>query len=310
MRKLLLLSLLSSLLLLTGCEFFSEEPSKGNINYVVVGLDYENSSVSNLSGPLNDAREMSSVLDSLIAKTERTGGKTFLMLQEGSSLTPSDPLYPTVDNVTTKLNDIASTASDDDLTIFYYSGHGEVDSGKLILATKDGSINETDRMAPLTLLHLMNGISGKKLLLVDNCYSGQYVEESNSSLSMVYSDYDYYAKYFSDESYALSDMYVLSASAKNTESYEAYFTEAGHSHGYFTYALLKGLGWVHTDTAGVYSATASDGIPPSASRSAITVDSLYAYILENQMIKSGKLYYPHQHPMTNGGAMDMVLFNF
>lgn len=325
MKKLLLLSLLLSLLLLTGCELFLDEPSKGNINYVVVGLDYENDTyangtyyvANNLEGTLNDAKEMSSALDSLITKTGRTGGKTFLMLQEGTlhdATTINDVLYPSVDHVTSKLTDIATTATENDLTIFYYSGHGEEDTGRLVLATTTGIINDEDWMEPLVLLNCINGIKGKKLIILDSCYSGQFVEESDSSLSMVYSDYDYYAKYFSDASYELSDMYVLSASANNNLSYEINDDNVtnNHHHGEFSYALLKGLGLVHTYGNDGVSVEISfqSGNPPAASRSVITVDSLYTYILDNQTIQSNKLYFYHQHPMTNGGAMDMVLFNF
>ncbi|WP_320130740.1 caspase family protein [uncultured Sphaerochaeta sp.] len=317
MKKHLVLLLLLSLLLLTSCELFTEEPAKGKVNYVVIGLDYknDNSSSDDLKGTLNDAKEMSTTLDALITKTDRPKGTAYLMIQEGSDIATSDPLYPSITNVETKLAELKDSAADNDLTIFFYSGHGEENTGKLVLATTDGLLHGEDRMAPLTLLSLMNDIPGKKLLLLDSCYSGQFVGESASSESTVYSDYDFYAKYFSDESYGLSNLYVLSASANNTVSWELFpdDTTNDHHHGVFTYALLEGLGLVHTygttDDSSVTLLSFSPTIP-AAKDSAVTVDSLYAYVIDNQTLSSNSYSYYHQHPMTNGGAMDMVLFNY
>jgi hypothetical protein len=308
-----ILALFLFLLLLSGCEYLSTEPTKGKVHYVVVGLDYENASnINNLGGPLNDAREFAATLDSLITNAGRAEGSKFLMIQEDISYTSetiSDALYPSVEHVTSTLENLVSLTGENDLTVFFYSGHGEEDTGKLVLGTTTGINTEDDRMSPETLLSLMNALKGKKLLLVDNCYSGNYVEESSSSLSGVYSDYDYYAKFFSDDTYELLDLYVLSASSKNSESYEAYFREAGHKHGYFTYVLLEGLGWPYSHSSDLSSVTLEE-IPPAASKSKLSIDDLYAYVLDNQTISSNMLIFPHQHPMTNGGAMDLVLFNF
>jgi hypothetical protein len=312
-KAIAILILFFFLLLLSGCEYLSTEPTKGKVHYVVVALDYENASnINSLEGPLNDGQEFAAALDSLITSAGRIEGSKFLMVQEGPSHTNetiSDSLYPSVDHVTSTIENLVSLTSEDDLTIFFYSGHGEADTGKLILGTTTGTNTEDDRMSPETLLSLMNTLEGKKLLLIDNCYSGNYVEESSSSLSGVYSDYDYYAKYFSDDTYELSDLYVLSASSNNSESWEAYFIEDGHQHGYFTYVLLEGLGWPHSHSSDL-STVELEEIPPASSKSKLSVDDLYTYVLDNQTISSSTLIYPHQHPMTNGGAMDLVLFNF
>jgi hypothetical protein len=312
-KSIAILILFFFLLLLSGCEYLSTEPTKGKVHYVVVGLDYENASnITNLGGPLNDAREFAAALDSLITSAGKTEGSKFLMVQEDTSYsneTISNVLYPSVDHVTSTIENLVSLTSEDDLTIFFYSGHGETDTGKLVLGTTTGINTEEDRMSPEILLSLMNTLNGKKLLLIDNCYSGNYVEESNSSLSGVYSDYDYYAKYFSDDTYELLDLYVLSASSNNSQSYEAYFSEAGHKHGYFTYVLLEGLGWPQSHSSDLSSVTLEE-IPPAASKSKLSADDLYTYVLDNQTISSNAFIYPHQHPMTNGGAMDLVLFNF
>jgi hypothetical protein len=330
MKKLYFLLLLLPLLLFTGCEFFTDEPSKGNIHLVSVGLNYHGTNVNYLQGTLNDASELQEVLKKVSSNIDRND--TFsLLIQDGGVLISeatnniraqydydsiSDVDLPTKSRIIEILSELKDV-NENDLTIFTYSGHGD-DDGSLIIAPPrtDGSIfiDETNiyddcRFTVKELLDAMNKIPGKKLLLIDSCYSGQHVEESSSSLSTVYSDYDYYAKYFSDESYELPDIYVLSASANNTESYEDYFDEAGHNHGYFTYALLDALGWPRSHSTDL-SSVIIDDIPPAAKNSVVTVDGLYEYIIEHQLIDSYSLFKSFQHPMTNGGAMDMVLFNF
>ncbi|AEV30798.1 Caspase domain-containing protein [Sphaerochaeta pleomorpha str. Grapes] len=330
MKKRYILLLLLPLLLFTSCEFFTDEPSKGNVHVVSVGLNYHGTNANYLQGTLNDARELQEVLKKVSSNIERNG--TFsLLIQDGGVLISEETYYkraqydydsisdvdlPTKSKIIEILSELKDV-NDNDLTIFTYSGHGD-DEGALIVAPPradgsifDGSSNIYDdcRFTVKELLDAMEKIPGKKLLLIDSCYSGQHVAESSTSLSTVYSDYNFYAKFFSDESYDLSNLYVLSASANNTKSYEDYFDEADHNHGYFTYALLDALGWPRSHNTDL-SSVIIDGIPPAARNSVVTVDSLYAYVLKHQLISSNKLYLSHQHPMTNGGAMDMVLFNF
>ncbi|MFA6680780.1 MAG: hypothetical protein WCS35_02010, partial [Sphaerochaeta sp.] len=128
MKKILMILTLFSLLLITSCELSMEDPKAGDVHYINVGIDYKNNGITtidvkdNLNGTVNDAKELFKALGAVIGKSKRKADG-FLMVQEGIS--PAnflDPDYPSLTNVKKYLEELEAT--DKDLTIFTYSGHG------------------------------------------------------------------------------------------------------------------------------------------------------------------------------------------
>ncbi|NLZ76882.1 MAG: hypothetical protein GX911_02810, partial [Spirochaetales bacterium] len=157
------------------------------------------------------------------------------------------------------------------------------------------------------LLKELQPIKGRKLVILDSCESGTSVPPSESSVSLVRSPSlsDWFDTYVSDESYAIPPVTLFTAAA-DSDSYEM---GGDHIHGVFTLALLEALGGYHdNDTFRM-----GDTIP-AEKNGVVTVDSLYAYVMEHQKLPlKTTIYRPtsmYQHPMTNGGAMDLVLFRF
>ncbi|MDT4763306.1 caspase family protein [Sphaerochaeta sp. PS] len=313
--KKLLIFLAMTLFLFSSCELFMEEPlMKGKIYTVIIGLDYENSSHDNLSGTLNDAKEL---IETFAAVAERDGREyhNYPMIQEEGSVPsvssfPSN--YPSKSNVEYNLAAIKALSTEDDLTILTYSGHGVELSGELVFGTTDP---DSDTYMDVTeLLSLMGEIKGKKLIILDSCFSGMAVQSSPSSTSTILDNSiaKFFATYYSAETYRKPDLFVLSASA-HTDSYEDSFpSTVDHNHGYFSYALLQALGWDHPHAVDL--TTVTPGYPPAAKGGRITVDGLYQYILNHQGIDSRFKIFNytgfHQHPLTTGGALDLVLFSF
>lgn len=313
MKKILMILTLLSLLLIISCELSMEDPKAGDVHYINVGIDYKNNGVTNidvtdnLNGTVNDAKELFDALGAVIGKSKRKADG-FLMVQEGNSPANfSDPDYPSLTNVKKYLEELEAT--DKDLTIFTYSGHGIKETGHLVLAYT-GSKYET--LDPATLLSWMDAIPGKKLVILDSCFSGMAVEGSPSSTNTVLNNSisKFFETYHSSGKYEKPDLYVLSASA-HTDSYEMDFDPLGdkpHYHGIFTYALLEGLGWNHANNS-----PDNAGSPPAATGGNITVDSLFKYVKKNQAIPSRmKLlsnWTHYQHPLTTGGPLDLILFN-
>ncbi len=322
MKKILLLLTLASLLFFTSCELFMDEPAKGVVYYINVGLDYENNgAVKTLYGTTNDAEELQRTLSAVISKANRTG-TGYRMIQEGSGYTGDEtytinsiPIsnYPTKTNITSILTNLKAIANTEDLILFTYSGHGYEESGNLLLA-KPSVATSASSLSPQELLTLMAPIPGKKLIILDSCFSGMFVEKSPSSTNTVLNNSiaKFFETYHSSDTYGKPDLFVLTAST-HTDSYEATFGTGANSHGHgiFTYALLEALGWGHSnDTA------ALDGIityPPATKDSLITVDGLFKYVKANQAIPSSlKLFSSwseFQHPKTTGGPLDLILFN-
>lgn len=323
MKKILILLTLLSLLLVTSCELFLDEPGQGDLYYINVALDYKNntSNTDNLGGTLNDAEELHQALGSITARVQRAG-TGYRMIQKGSGYTGDQtytiggtPIsnYPTKSNISSLLTNLSAVVQEDDLTIFTYSGHGVKESGHLVLA-KPGFTVTAETLDPTTLLSLMAAIPGKKLVILDSCYSGMFVEESPSSTSTVLDDsiQTFFEKYHSSDRYGKPDLYVLTASA-HADSYEMDFgTEAiEHKHGIFTYALLDALGWKHTSKTD--PSLVQIFYPPAAKWGRITVDGLFKYITKNQAIPTHLRLFgswsEYQHPLTTGGPLDLVLFN-
>ena len=304
------------LLLFSSCELFLQEPS-GSIHAIYVALNYHGTDVNHLEGTLNDAKELNQSLANLSSRHHRPY-TAYSYLQEGgnSSSEYDDPStfgsLPTKENVLNQISALASVLSENDLTIFNYSGHG-IKGGSFVLASPDALDSniydtnkklKTDALLSVTeLLAALSELPGKKLLILDSCYCGSFVQESGSSLSLIergtFLD-DAFDTYFSSEHYSPS-LSVLAATTSNNTSREMPSTVA-HIHGYFTAALLDGLGWDH-DTNSLCERS------PAMEKGELTTDSLFAYILDNtDYTINGKYILHYQHPTISGGAYALRLF--
>jgi len=321
-RVILLLPIL--LLLMASCELYYEQPVQtGKVRIVSIGITYENEpdgndNLSNLPGTVFDAKELSSAFSQQAVRAgwDSADVEITLLLQEGdvySAATVNADGYASREELENTLADIAGAATDNDLTIITYSGHGIEETGELIMAYTSNeeaiTLSETSPLivTPEWLHARISPIKGKKLLILDSCYSGVFIPESPSSSSWVYDNGidDWYGKYFSDEEYQIPSFVVFTASA-DSDSYEQQFET--HKHGVFSSALLEALGWNHT------TVTIAGGVPPAARNGLLSVDSLYQYIKKHQAYPVRWSIFtmdkPIQHPMVTGGAMDMLLFSY
>ncbi|MGE4464665.1 caspase family protein [Sphaerochaeta sp.] len=318
----LILLLLIPTLVFSSCELFWEKPMEGDVYAIMVALDYENSSQSDLAGTIPDAEELFFALTAVTSKADRAfHGYKFLQEDKDiySSSTTHDiggtPIsdYPSITNIENAIAQLATITKDEDLILFTYSGHGGADGTIALAPMNSGDTAYT--YLTTTLLTRLSAVKGKKLVILDSCYSGIPIPESSSSLSLVYENSinDWFNQYWSSEDYTIPDIFLLTAAA-DTESWE--ISVAGHKHGDFTLTLLEGLGWPDPHPTISANPTTVDAVsqPRALKGSVLTVDSLYSYIKDHQTypIRS-TLFWPRtnvQHPMTNGGAMDMILFRF
>ncbi len=321
MKRLIFLVPILIILTFTSCELFYEEPAKGNVYIVSIGISYTNDSpdvIENLSGTVADATELSNALQFWAEDSGYQTVTTYLMVQDTTAhdtTTINDSAYPSKENLYSRLDTIAASATENDLTILSYSGHGVELTGELVLALTDtsGAIDlNTMLLEQNDLLTRVAAIPGRKLLLIDSCYSGTFISDSASSLSLVYDNGidDWYDQYYSSDSYEVPKIMILTASA-HTDSYEQ--TIDGRTHGVFSNTLLAGLGWEHDDTLST-GGTVVTTIPPASNHKVLSVDSLYEYVKENQTLPvRWSIFDPSlylQHPMVTGGALDMTLFTF
>ncbi len=309
----IILIILTTLFL--SCELFYEDTTTyGDVYVVSVGIDYaNNNNAYTLYGTINDAKELQKAFK-LVAEQANKTFFGYLMIQEGSSTTQAtfdDPAYPSWTNIKATLTSIKDSASEHDLTIFTFSGHGLDKRGDLLLAhesTNGSPSTQGILLSPEDLLEEISKIPGRKLIIIDSCYSGLLVEEGSSSLSTHYYKRidQWFEKYFDAMEYTKPTLMMLTAAAAH-DSYEVDI-QTNHRHGVFTEALLRALGWFHPHTPEHTSVDIQ-----ALNNNRLTVDSLFSYIKKNQILPTHWSLFSDtkfQHPTTTGGPLDMVLLQF
>ena len=308
-----------------SCELAQDAPRQGTMYLVSIGLNYHGTNVNYLNGTLNDEREIRKAFETVCQLSARPFlGYSFV--QEGGPLlaeesyrplyaydSVEDPSLPTRDHILNKLSTLSGVLKPEDLTICYYSGHG-YDDGSLVVAPanplgaifkEDGTVDNECLLSVETLLSSLQTLPGAKLLILDSCYCGSFVQECETSISLIEKDAyldDAFGTFFAPGKNPPS-VFVLAATTKDNTSKEP--KGSTHPHGYFTQALLQGLGW--KEETGKLETT----VPPAGHNRRVSADNLYAYIHSHQQIPTeGTSTYQYQHPVVTGGSRDLVLFTY
>lgn len=121
----------------------------------LVGNTYSNNSLHSLgTGPVNDVNAIKGMLGTMSATPYR--------ITTAKDVTKS--------GILNGIRNTFAEADDDDISLFFYSGHG-MQGGKLVG-------NDLASLSPSELRRTMDEIPGKKIVLVDACYSGALIQKS------------------------------------------------------------------------------------------------------------------------------------
>lgn len=80
----------------------------------------------------------------------------------------------TANEMLDSVSKVFSEAKSEDISLFYYCGHGNENDGALIGIDMDSHVSATD------LRSVLDGIPGRKIVLIDACYSGALIGRSLS----------------------------------------------------------------------------------------------------------------------------------
>jgi hypothetical protein len=146
----------------------------------VVGINYyKDKAINPLLGCVNDAKGVKSVLD-----RHGDGSKNFEV-----KLKVASNKNNTIKRKTLK-NEVKILFKDDnEIALFYFSGHGHIDSMGSYLMTSDCKDGD-DGLSMSELLTIVNGSNAKnKIIVLDCCYSGEFGNVSrtayNNALTIV-----------------------------------------------------------------------------------------------------------------------------
>ena len=200
--------------------------------------EFENDNDDNterLNGPYNDIAGMGKAL----------GG---LSLRRFQTYERKECTYAQIDSAITSL---LSGARDQDISLFYFSGHG----------TKGGYLYTSDKQGytPAHLRQKLDAVKGRKVVIIDACYSGGLIQDAAVSKSggdpLRDFERDFMAAFQGGNSggddaiakaaFNPSDYFVLTACRADETSGSFKRTRDGvvTYYGIFTYGLCVGIGY-------------------------------------------------------------------
>ncbi len=316
--------ILLSLLILSGCEYFIDpgiqiEPK---LYLFAIGIGYEHSPINDLDYTKADAAALSSQIAYLLEGKMDYEIALLMDEEEGFTLSAVDAANGIMEKAVLgkeaisieRLSEImmsqafSNAPEDEDIIIFYYAGHGKDETGDLVYTYDYGDAENYEVISVRTLFDsLMAEMKGRKLIMLDSCYSGNFIEDGDlaelksydeegtlintgigAAVSLAY-------RSLGGKNSAKPDCYVISAASKDQAAYEA--KEFGH--GYFTYAILEYLGYDTQNSEPCYTSKFDSSV--------ITVSDLYQGIVENHPA-AGMIKY--DTPCITPSRYDMAVFSF
>ena len=206
---------------------------------LLVGQTYPDRLNLRLTGPANDVAAL----------------KTSLERFRSTPYDVTVKMNLTADGIVSAIDEVFGGAGGQDVSLFYYSGHG-VESDD---ASSRGALLGADGYDSLTADELraaLDGVPGRKIVVIDSCYSGNFLTSrtaqallrgANAVSEPEFTNEDFAASFISAFSVkkrrglAADDYFVITAAAADEESFEDRVN--GVTMGYFTAALCEGCGY-------------------------------------------------------------------
>ena len=158
-----------------------------------------------------------------------------------------DGIKPTRAAILSCLQKVTEAAEEDDLLLFYYSGHGELEQDESYLVTSDSTFGRLkDTALPVASIEeIMQASRAKaKVMILDVCCAGEKIPSKGSR--------KLHPKFIERVYMRAQGMVILTSCAKNQRSY---LWEA-KKHSVYTYFLLEALrGEADRDAKGFVSVT-------------------------------------------------------
>jgi len=275
----------------------TEVAMKRQCRALIIGQTYSSWSSNRLPSCENDARGMKKMLSSMTSPNYR-------------AIDVKLYLNRTASQMRSLINTNFTRAKDTDISLFYYTGHGVQATGTDFHGALCGigADDSSDYLTVDELRKALDTVPGKKIVIFDSCYSGQFINKSMDGNMIMLTDKEA-ADAFNDSvievfsapgadgllekgNLAAASYYVLTSSSK-TQTSLCYNGSDGY--GLFTYGLLLGSGYdISTGSfmPSMYADTNNNGM--------LTLNELYSYsyktvnsILSSSTSKQSVRVYPN-----------------
>jgi hypothetical protein len=220
---------------------------------VIVGINkYLDTDIPNLEGAVNDAKEIRQrLVDCGRFKIE---DKHFLIDSNA-----------TCEAIRQAISDVLWQTDSHDIALFYFSGHGFVDSYNNGYIAPHNMLKNEPMVNGINMLELkrilLDSVDSTALLILDCCHSGIPAKGEKAIPAVVVAPYDSYFINLDKEEGGKGKFIIASSEAdqKAREVSEFRHSQHGpeegqqHPHGAFTFSLIEGIDGEASDEAGMVS---------------------------------------------------------
>lgn len=239
------------MLIRAGAGSTATEYAKANRIDYIAGAEYRAliivqtypGTAEELAGPAGDERAVSWCLRNLSV--------TPFSVRTEENLSP--------DEMISAIGSCFAAADSNDISLLYYSGHGEPDGSLL------GADAAFSKLTPQQLRAALDNVPGRKVVIVDACYSGKLIAEEeetggalrsgktgNTAADASGSGPDCFVNAFQNAFRSRlrgalnSDLYFVITAAAETEMSMENYVSSGSGRAYmgvFTFGFCQGCGW-------------------------------------------------------------------
>lgn len=253
----------------TMCQVQTIRLGVGDYRALLIGQTYPGTANA-LPGPDVDANAMKAMLQTMTATPYSVSVKTNL----------------TASGIISAIGSTFGSATEDDVSLFYYSGHGAFSETSSYL----GALCGTDDyiVTVLQLKAALDKIPGAKIVILDSCHSGAHIGKSVTVSSTGYTAVQNLSSAFNNSvisafssvsrsNLATDGYYVMTASHSSETSQSISYDRLNYV-GLFTYAMLLGCGydeWESSHLSSLYCDSNGD--------SKISLQEAYSYAYSNAL---------------------------
>ncbi len=214
-----------------------------NMYIVAVGINQYKEPRLKLNYASHDAESLASAITASAKKLLESDNKQHVFTDMYISMDSTSNHWPAKENIIKRLEEIAKTATADDIMVFFFAGHGVLLGGSrtLYLLAADAAdfviegVEDKVAISTEELIGLIGKINaGKKIMILDACNSGQFADDLlGNTKREVPADNVRALEKLKDN----TGSFILCASASGKPAFET----SQFGQGLLTYSLLSGI---------------------------------------------------------------------